>query len=46
VIADDILVFGAGKTREESEINHDHNVLNLFETLRKKKHIKLNDSKV
>jgi len=45
VIADDILVYGRGKTLEESIIDHDNNVERLFERLTEKG-VKLNKDKI
>jgi len=45
VIADDILVFGKGKTIEEATIDHDKSVIELFNRLRLK-NIKLNKDKI
>ena len=44
-IADDILVFGEGKTIRESEINHDERMLALMERCREK-NLKLNPEKL
>jgi len=45
VIADDILVYGRGKTKDEANIDHDKNVQELFKRLRNE-NIKLNSKKI
>ena len=45
VIADDILVYGIGKTMEEARLNHNENLVQLLHRAREQ-HLKLNKDKM
>ena len=45
VIADNILIYGIGNTKEQASANHDHNIINLLERA-KENNLKFNPKKL